>query len=111
MINGLTQAYDIPIKIKHCLISLPAQNEIQATTFAQKVAQTVFRNDHVNTHFEPVMASEDFAFMLDKVPGCYALMSNGPSDAYLHSSKYNFNDSIIAPMATYFIKFVETYLG
>lgn len=111
MINGLAQAYDVPITIKHRLISLPAQNEIQATTFAQKVAQKVFGNDHVNTHFEPVMASEDFAFMLDKVPGCYALMSNGPSDAYLHSSRYNFNDSIIAPMATYFIKLVETYLG
>lgn len=43
---------------------------------------------------KPSMASEDFAFMLAEVPGCYLWLGAG-SDYGLHSPRYDFNDEIL----------------
>ncbi|GAJ27596.1 amidohydrolase [Acidomonas methanolica] len=42
----------------------------------------------------PSLASEDFGFMLERRPGAYAMIGNGPS-APLHAPDYDFNDRII----------------
>ena len=39
----------------------------------------------------PSMGSEDFSFMMEKVPGAYIQVGNGDS-AGLHNPAYNFND-------------------
>ncbi|ANP90216.1 M20 aminoacylase family protein [Rhizobium leguminosarum] len=49
---------------------------------------------------EPKMFSEDFSFMLEKVPGAYVLVGNGDSSA-LHTSTYDFNDACIGHGGTY----------
>jgi hippurate hydrolase len=43
------------------------------------------------------MVSEDFAFMLQDVPGCYLWLGAGRSDNDhgLHSSHYDFNDELL----------------
>lgn len=43
---------------------------------------------------KPMMFSEDFAFMLEAIPGAYVLLGNGDSSG-LHSTTYTFNDEII----------------
>jgi hippurate hydrolase len=40
----------------------------------------------------PGMGSEDFSFMMEKVPGAYMQVGNGDS-AQLHNPAYNFNDA------------------
>ncbi|HLS00218.1 MAG TPA: N(2)-acetyl-L-2,4-diaminobutanoate deacetylase DoeB2 [Mycolicibacillus parakoreensis] len=51
----------------------------------------------------PVMASEDFSYYLQQVPGAFALIGGGPAPparaAALHSSRYDFNDALIDPAA------------
>jgi hippurate hydrolase len=42
----------------------------------------------------PIMFSEDFAFMLEEVPGCYFGIGNGPSKS-LHDPGYDFNDGLL----------------
>lgn len=42
----------------------------------------------------PMMASEDFSFFLEHVPGAYAFIGNGPS-AGLHTAQYDFNDALL----------------
>jgi hippurate hydrolase len=37
----------------------------------------VFGKEHISTTINPTMGSEDFAFMLEKVPGCYVFLGNG----------------------------------
>ena len=37
------------------------------------------------------MGSEDFSFMMEKVPGAYIQVGNGES-AQLHNPAYNYND-------------------
>ncbi|ACI58289.1 amidohydrolase (plasmid) [Rhizobium leguminosarum bv. trifolii WSM2304] len=51
--------------------------------------------EHAFTRLEsPMMFSEDFSFMLERVPGAYILIGNGDSSG-LHSSTYDFNDAIL----------------
>jgi hippurate hydrolase len=58
----------------------------------------------------PFMFSEDFAFMLQEVPGCYFGIGNGASKN-LHDSGYDFNDDLLqhgtAMMARIVVKALE----
>ena len=50
----------------------------------------------------PVMASEDFSYYLDEVPGAFALIGADDGDGHdvpCHSPRYDFNDRLIDPVA------------
>ena len=69
----------------------------------------------------PIMAAEDFSFMLEKVPGCYAFIGNGEGDhrdpghgagpCVVHNPSYDFNDDLLPLGATVFVRLAETWLG
>jgi hippurate hydrolase len=56
---------------------------------------------------------EDFAFMLQKLPGCYAFIGNGlkSGDEFVHAPRYDFNDDIIANGVSYWVELAKTELG
>ena len=58
--------------------------------------------------------SEDFAFMLERVPGSYLLIGNGdgssPGACMVHNPGYDFNDDNIAIGAAYWTLLAETFL-
>ena len=66
------------------------------------------------------MGAEDFAFMLNEVPGCYAFIGNGNEEhrnpghgagpCTLHNASYDFNDEILALGASFWVKLVEAAL-
>src|SRR5262245_6070948 len=66
----------------------------------------------VETDREPVMGSEDFAFMLEAKPGAYILIGNGPGEGgyMLHNPRYDFNDAILPAGASYWARLVERSL-
>lgn len=51
----------------------------------------------------PVMASEDFHYYLDEIPGAYALIGAG-GGAPLHNPRYDFNDALIEPVARILVR-------
>jgi hippurate hydrolase len=53
---------------------------------------------------------EDFAYMLQALPGAYIQLGNGPS-AGLHHPEYDFNDEIIPVGCSYWVELVERRLG
>ncbi len=57
----------------------------------------------------PLMASEDFGFMLERIPGAHILLGNGDS-APLHNPQYEFNDEAIPYGAALFAAVVERKL-
>jgi len=59
------------------------------------------------------MASEDFAFMLERTPGAFIFLGNGEGEGgcELHNPRYNFNDDILPVGASYFARLVETKLA
>lgn len=90
-------------------------NSPEHTAFAVDVATKLFGNDRVTPNGPPLTASEDFAFMLEKVPGCYLFVGNGgPGSAgacMVHNPGYDFNDDLIEPGAAFWIKLVSEFLS
>lgn len=84
-------------------------NDVEATDYAQIIAEKLVGFENVVADAPPLTPSEDFSVMLEKVPGCYVIMGNGNS-AGLHSPNYNFNDEIIPVGASLWGSLVEDYL-
>ena len=59
------------------------------------------------------MASEDFSYMLEKVPGAFINIGNGGGEGgcEVHNPGYDFNDEIITLGATLWSRVVETKLA
>ncbi|MCW5223220.1 M20 aminoacylase family protein [Verminephrobacter aporrectodeae] len=72
-------------------------NSESESLFAGDVAESLVGADHVLRDIEPSMGSEDFAFMLQTVPGAYLRIGQGAgaSGSALHNSRYDFNDDIL----------------
>ena len=87
-------------------------NNHAETEIAARVAAEVVGPESVCRDLPPSLASEDFAFMLQGRPGCYACIGNGPADdgRGLHSASYDFNDEILPLGAAYWVRLAETLL-
>ncbi|OYQ90347.1 amidohydrolase [Wohlfahrtiimonas chitiniclastica] len=82
------------------------------TRLAEDVARDLFGDHAVIDHCPPMLASEDFAFMLEARPGCYLFVGNGTTGAHscsLHNPHYDFNDDILPIVAAYWVKLVSTF--
>lgn len=79
-------------------------NDTVGARLAESAAREIVGADAVQSGLAPSMASEDFSFMLEQVPGAYVWIGNGPSDngRNLHSPHYQFNDNILPLGAQYF---------
>ena len=82
-------------------------NSAEGVVTATKAARDVSGDEAVVDDFEPVMGSEDFSYILEKRPGAYLFMGQGPS-AGLHHPEYNFNDDVAPVGASFFARLVET---
>jgi hippurate hydrolase len=82
-------------------------NHDRQTAFAAAVAAEVAGQGKVETNAPPVMGGEDFSFMLEKRPGAFIFVGNGPS-AGLHHPAYDFNDDVIPIGISYWARLVET---
>ncbi|MEN9887577.1 MAG: hypothetical protein RL758_2155 [Pseudomonadota bacterium] len=89
-------------------------NSPQETALAVQVATGLLGPEKVDAQGPMFTASEDFAFMLQRVPGCYFFVGNGgagtPGACNVHNPGYDFNDDIIGPGAAFWSRLVETYL-
>ncbi len=85
-------------------------NHTKQADIAIKVAQKIVGNDKVIIDSPPTMGSEDFAFMLQKVPGVYIKIGAGKG-INVHNPSYNFNDEILTTGVEYFVEIVNQELG
>jgi hippurate hydrolase len=86
------------------------------TDFATQVALDMVGPERVNPHTDALTGSEDFAFMLEQVPGSYLFIGNGDASTgghgacMVHNPGYDFNDSNIAVGSAYWCRLTERYL-
>ncbi|NQW02136.1 MAG: amidohydrolase [Rhodospirillales bacterium] len=88
-------------------------NSAREVAIAADVARAAFGADNVDADCQPIMASEDFGFMLQHKAGCYLLLGNGgdgPGGCGLHSPHYDFNDDILTTGATFWVRLVQAQL-
>ena len=93
-------------------------NAAEPTAFATAVACKTCGDEHVVAHADPLTGSEDFAFLLEQVPGCYLLVGNGDNghaegrwsgECMVHNPHYDFNDACLAVGARLWVGLVEQY--
>jgi hippurate hydrolase len=95
----LEYSHGYPVTVNHA-----SQTDV-ATRAAREIAGDVNVQE-----MPPLMAGEDFAFMLQQRPGALIFCGNGDS-AGLHHPAYNFNDEAIVFGTSYWIKLVENTLA
>lgn len=79
-------------------------NSEAETAFAVEAARAVAAE--VNEDVEPIMPSEDFAYMLAERPGAYMFLGNGDT-AMCHHPDYRFDDDAIPLGTSWFVELVE----
>jgi amidohydrolase len=72
----------------------PVVNNEQEMIAYAKAAADLVGEANVRRDAPPSMASEDFGFMMEQVPGAHLLLGNGGS-ASVHNDRYDFNDEAI----------------
>lgn len=113
IVGGIAQAHRAEVDIKYRHNYPPLITDPVCTKFAVGVAEAVAGDGKVDPDYPPNMASEDFSFMLQKKPGAYVFVGNGPEDGgrILHNPLYDFNDDILPLGASYWAQLVETSLA
>ena len=90
-------------------------NSAAETDFARQVAINLVGPERVTLHGPALTGSEDFAFMLEKIPGSYLLIGNGDGDSagacMVHNPGYDFNDDNIATGASYWKALVQAFFA
>ena len=97
----------------------PTVNSAAEADFARRVMADIVGAGNVQVQ-EPTMGAEDFSFMLQAKPGCYAFVANGDGDhrdighgggpCMLHNPSYDFNDDLLPLGATYWVRLAEAWL-
>ena len=85
-------------------------NDAAPVAHATAAARAVVGEAGAVADHPPLMAAEDFGFLLEQRPGCYAFLGNGDS-APVHSPDYDFDDRALPYGAAYWVTLVRRLLG
>jgi len=83
-------------------------NDAEAIAYGD-AAVAVAGEANVDRDAPPVMGSEDFAYMMERVPGAHISIGNGAT-AGVHNHRYDFNDDAIPYGAALYAAIVEKKL-
>ncbi|MEZ0168534.1 M20 aminoacylase family protein [Microvirga sp. TS319] len=87
----------------------PLINHHAETEIAIDAMRAVAGAENTNVMIRPQMGSEDFAFVLRRVPGAYIFVGNGDS-APVHNPSYDFNDEAIPYGVSYWVELANRVL-
>ncbi len=107
---GTAAAFGATATLDFRLIFAPLINHAGHTEAIADAAAELVGEAQLDRAKQPAMASEDFAFMLERVPGAYINIGNGEDSAPVHNAHYNFNDAAIPYGAAVFARLVERSL-
>ncbi|TDE35551.1 M20 aminoacylase family protein [Antarcticimicrobium sediminis] len=110
IIQSVANSYGGTSEVEYVDTFAPLVNDAEATDIAAAVAGNVVGKDKVHTDLPAMPGSEDFSFLMEKIPGNYLFVGAGPG-ASPHNPNYDFNDEIIPAAASYFCRLVETELA
>jgi len=109
VVAGIAQISGAKIELEYTHGYPVTVNHASQTDVAVRAARDIAGEANVE-EMAPLMAGEDFAFMLEQRPGALIFCGNGDS-AGLHHPEYNFNDEALVFGTSYWIKLVENTLA
>ena len=111
--QGVAESFGARATLDFRTIFRPTVNDSSEAEFAASICAEVAGAGNVERNPSLIMASEDFSFMLDRVPGCYVNLGNGDAAGAceVHNPGYDFNDESLPLGASFFARLVETRLA
>jgi len=112
LVDGIAAMFEMTATVRYERRYPATVNSEDETRRASKAAASVVGAANVDTNPTPEMGSEDFAFMLQRKPGCYVWLGagTGPQTANIHNPRYDFNDAVLPIGASYWVKLAEQEL-
>ncbi|CAI5988180.1 unnamed protein product [Closterium sp. NIES-65] len=113
MAHGVTAAHGCTATVRFCDHFPATVNTPREAQEAAAAARAVVGEALVDLDSRaPSMGAEDFGYILERVPGCYLWIGNGPTEGgcMLHNPLYDFNDDILALGASYWVQLVVNAL-
>ena len=114
LVTAQAESYGVQAKIDWKAGYAVLVNTPTETAFAREVALELVGQENVTLQAPALPGSEDFAFMLERVPGSYLLIGNGDGDSagacMVHNPAYDFNDDNVAIGCAYWVRLTERFL-
>lgn len=107
--SSIALQFGVSVAVQYSEVYPPTVNHRTSIEKALATASQQFGIDKVHSDQRPSMASEDFAMMLEKIPGAYLWLGNGSIEEFgaLHMPTYDFNDEIIPIGAQFLSSIIE----
>ena len=106
-------AYGATATVDYHSISRPLVNDRAAAELAIEAIEAIAGRDALTLMPDPVMGSEDFSWMTERLPGCYVMLGNGidsKGGCMVHNPGYDFNDEALSWGAAWFVALTQRYL-
>lgn len=103
--RGTETTHSVTIDAEVIPMAPVAINDPIASEAVAFAAETALGADHVIRNAAPIMASEDFAFMLEQVPGSFFFV--GQDGPFPHHPAYIFDPDVIPTGAAVFVELVK----
>jgi len=109
LVHSIAAAFGATATLKYEHVYPATINHRAQAEFASGVAESLIGHDNVVRDLAPSMGAEDFAFMLQARPGAFARLGQGgiETGCFLHSNRYDFNDTVIPVGAGYLAALAE----
>jgi amidohydrolase len=118
--HGIAAAHGAQCEFEFQRIYPSTVNHAAETAFAREVLSELVGPERLIAQ-APIMAAEDFAFMLESVPGSYCFIGNGDGEhresghghgpCLVHNTSYDFNDDLLPVGASYLARLAERWLA
>jgi hippurate hydrolase len=111
LVEGTAKAAGCAATIEYVRYYPATINDAQCAQHVLDISRALF--DRTLVPDTPAATSEDFAFMLRKVPGAYVWLGQGSAEhaAPLHDPRYDFNDDVLATGAALLAGLAERRLA
>jgi hippurate hydrolase len=106
---GIAAGFGAEVAVEFRKLFAPVVNDAEQATLYADAAAGLVGEANVRRNAPPSMASEDFGFMMQAVPGAHVMFGNGPT-ASVHNHLYDFNDDAIPYAAALFAALTEKKL-
>lgn len=112
--HAQAQSFDVTAEVDYRRGYAVLVNSKDETEFARRVGVELVGAERVTLQGPALTGSEDFAYMLEKRPGCYLLVGNGTGEqmgaCMVHNPGYDFNDANVGVGAAYWVLLAQRYL-
>ena len=108
---GISKSYKGEAEIIYSNKYPPTINPKKESRFVANVAKELVGDENVFENIDPCMGGEDFSYMLNEKPGSYLYIGQQDDNhkAYLHTTKYDFNDNLLPLGVNFWVKLVNKF--